>query len=174
VSLILEALKKLEREKELPDRGFLVLAHLPWARSGRGRAGIAGLAALALALVAAAVFLWRSWPAPSPPRIEAPPATALPAPLPPAAVVTPPAPVRTPPAPEPPTATQLEAPAPKGPPVEEEFRLNAISVQDGHPVAVLNDRIVREGDSFDGLRVLRIGETEVEVEVKGERRIIRF
>jgi hypothetical protein len=47
-------------------------------------------------------------------------------------------------------------------------------VQDGHPVAVLNDRIVREGDSFEGVRVLRIGETEVEIEVKGERRVIRF
>ena len=31
MSLILDALKKLEREKEMPDRGFLVLSHLPWS-----------------------------------------------------------------------------------------------------------------------------------------------
>jgi hypothetical protein len=41
-------------------------------------------------------------------------------------------------------------------------------------VAVLNDRIVREGDSVDGVLVVRIGETEVEIEVKGKRRVIRF
>jgi hypothetical protein len=41
-------------------------------------------------------------------------------------------------------------------------------------VAILNDRLVREGDSFDGIRVIRIGEAEVEIEVHGERRLIRF
>jgi hypothetical protein len=41
-------------------------------------------------------------------------------------------------------------------------------------VAILNDRLVREGDAFDGIRVLRIGEAEVEVEVGGVRRVIRF
>jgi len=55
-----------------------------------------------------------------------------------------------------------------------ELRLNAITQQDGRPVAVLNDRIVREGDSFDGIRVLRIGESEVEVEVHGERKVVKF
>ncbi len=55
-----------------------------------------------------------------------------------------------------------------------ELRLNAISVKDGHPVAILNDRLVREGDMFDGIRVLRIGDAEVEVEVAGERRTLRF
>jgi len=59
-----------------------------------------------------------------------------------------------------------------GKPVE--LRLNAISVKDGHPVAILNDRLVREGDMFDGIRVLRIGDAEVEVEVAGERRTLRF
>ena len=48
-----------------------------------------------------------------------------------------------------------------------ELRLNAISERDGQPVAIVNDRLVREGDSFDGVRVLRIGEAEVEVEVGG-------
>jgi hypothetical protein len=72
----------------------------------------------------------------------------------------------------PPAAPVRPAPSPAQ--AASEFRLNAITVQDGHPVAVLNDRIVREGDSFEGVRVLRIGETEVEIEVKGERRVIRF
>ena len=52
--------------------------------------------------------------------------------------------------------------------------LNAISEQGGVPVAVVNDRVVREGDFFDGIRVLRIGAAEVEVEVDGGRRILRF
>jgi hypothetical protein len=52
--------------------------------------------------------------------------------------------------------------------------LQAISQRDGQPVALLSDRLVREGDSFDGIRVLRIGDEEVEVEVDGERRVIRF
>ena len=43
--------------------------------------------------------------------------------------------------------------------------LHAISEQDGVPVAVVNDRVVREGDRFDGVRILRIGAAEVEVEV---------
>ena len=55
-----------------------------------------------------------------------------------------------------------------------EIHLNAISVRDGHPVAILNDRLVREGDSFDGIHVLRIGEAEVEVEVNGVRRMLKF
>jgi len=33
---------------------------------------------------------------------------------------------------------------------------------------------VFEGDSFEGVRVIRIGEAEVEVEVRGERRVLRF
>ena len=60
------------------------------------------------------------------------------------------------------------------PPSELELRLNAITQQDGRPVAVLNDRVVREGDVFDGIHVIRIGEAEVEVEVNGKRRVVRF
>ena len=52
------------------------------------------------------------------------------------------------------------------PPPRSEPQLNAISQQDGQPVAVIDGRLVREGDSVDGVRVLRIGETEVEVEVR--------
>jgi hypothetical protein len=52
--------------------------------------------------------------------------------------------------------------------------LHAISEQDGIPIAVVNERVVREGDRFDGVRILRIGAAEVEVEVAGTRRILRF
>jgi len=41
-------------------------------------------------------------------------------------------------------------------------------------VAVLNDQLVREGDTFDGVRVLRIGADEVEIEVAGHRRVVKF
>jgi hypothetical protein len=52
--------------------------------------------------------------------------------------------------------------------------LQAIGQRDGRPVALLNDRLVREGDSFDGALVVRIGAAEVEVEVAGRRTVIRF
>jgi hypothetical protein len=54
------------------------------------------------------------------------------------------------------------------------YQLQAISAQDGHPVAILNDRLVREGDSFDGVKVIRIGADEVEIEVAGRRRVVKF
>jgi hypothetical protein len=67
-----------------------------------------------------------------------------------------------------------EAPdAPSAPPGPE-FRLTAISTRDGEPIALLNDRLVREGDRFGDVRIIRIGTTEVEIEVDGERRTIGF
>jgi hypothetical protein len=54
------------------------------------------------------------------------------------------------------------------------FTLTAISQQDGRPVAILNDRLVREGDMFDGVRIVRIGEAEVEIEVEGQRSVVSF
>ena len=62
---------------------------------------------------------------------------------------------------------------PAGPPAGT-LRLNAISQREGRPVALINERLVFEGDSFDGIRVLRIGEAEVEVEIRGQRRVLRF
>jgi hypothetical protein len=41
-------------------------------------------------------------------------------------------------------------------------------------VAVLSGRLVYEGDAFDNVRVVRIGEAEVEVEVDGQRRVLGF
>jgi hypothetical protein len=68
------------------------------------------------------------------------------------------------------SAPDLPVPEP-GP---DSLRLNAITTRDGRSVALIGDRLVFEGDSFEGVRVIRIGEAEVEVEVRGERRILRF
>jgi len=206
VSLILEALKKLEREKEAGARGFVVLSHLPWAGVRSGGRTMAGsvvaivVALVALAAVGTAVWRWRG--AAGAPAVTAPapavPATAAPAasepgmtmptgrvpppgqldtrpvavrpPAPPASPFTPPKPANAE------SHAAANAPAGQEPAVVKgvELRLNAISVKDGHPVAILNDRLVREGDSFDGIRILRIGDAEVEVEVAGVRRTLRF
>jgi hypothetical protein len=69
------------------------------------------------------------------------------------------------------TAPAHSRPATSG---TDELHLTAISRRDGRPVALINDRLVFEGDGFDDVKVLRIGETEVEVEVRGQKRILRF
>lgn len=71
-------------------------------------------------------------------------------------------------------SSRASAPLPEPSPSPHDLVLNAISEQDGHPVALINDRLVREGDEFDGVKILHIGETEVEVEHAGQRRVIRF
>ena len=77
----------------------------------------------------------------------------------------------------PPPMGTVPRPRPVASPVAAPVRavvLNAISEQAGVPIAVVNDRVVREGDAFDGIRVLHIRATEVEVEVDGARRTLRF
>ncbi|PYQ13534.1 MAG: hypothetical protein DMF80_14770 [Acidobacteria bacterium] len=54
------------------------------------------------------------------------------------------------------------------------LQLQAISERDGKPVAILSSRLVHEGDHFDGITVVRIGADEVEIEVQGRRRTLRF
>jgi len=192
LSLILEALKKLDREKQAPDRGLLVVGPASWPsrRGGRATAAMSALVGGVLAIAGMGAVLWlygkRS------PTADAPPPA-------PAAAHTP-APVLAPPTSErPPVATgraPATAPSPAGSPARasapvpgelpparaakaaspaaDRFQLQAISAQDGHPVAVLNDRLVREGDLFDGVRVVRIGADEVEIEVAGRRRLVKF
>ena len=169
MSLILEALKKLEREKQTPDRGFLVVAHVPWPAGNAGRSLWLG-GALALGLLGLlAFFLLRGREAQPAPGAAAS-VTTLPA-----ASATPPAPLPLFPSPPPPTPRTIATPSPSPSPAGEvELRLNAITQQEGRPVAVLNDRVVREGDVFDGIHVIRIGEAEVEVEIGGKRRVVRF
>ncbi len=203
MSLILEALRKLEREKQAPDRGFLVMAHTPW---GAGRpwslfwlGGLVLVVAIGASVMTALVL--RGGPtaplpvaqaeSPQPGRDASPssasgqrPALATPvvvaSPVTPApqatagAVVPMVLPSALGPVSAPPPAVDA-APSP-GPPVTSpaDFRLMAISEQDGHPVAIVNDRLVREGDAFDGICILRIGATEVEIEVHGRKRILTF
>jgi hypothetical protein len=193
VSLILDALRKLEREKPSAEQGVLVVGAIPWQGARRRTLSFLALAAGALLVLAVALGAW--WlgrthrgapaaaaggaPAPAPPSVATAvrlPGAALPASRPlvaASASAAPPARRLT--LPEPaahaaPAATTLPPAAPpsRGP------QLNAISQQEGKPVAVIDGRLVHEGDSVDGVRVLRIGETEVEVEVHGQRRTLRF
>jgi hypothetical protein len=226
MSLILDALKKLEREKGAGDSGVVVVGTVPWGEAGarRHRGRLAAAAVLVLLLVALGAW-WMTGrkpaavepatatettkpaaPAPRtlgddpvPAQVVRPPASAsaLPAPQPAATPLVPP----TPRLGEPPgslagrPATETAAGAPTEPaaqaapsehvpepgpartaghPAVPELRLTAISARDGQPVAIVNDRLVREGDSFDGVRVVRIGEAEVEVEIRGRRHVLRF
>jgi hypothetical protein len=194
VSLILEALKKLDREKKTPDRGFLVVGAVPWpARRERGWLP----AATALALVAVAGSgIWlalrgrgeaplrgganvapvtRPLPAnPQPAATSAPLAGNAPAPSAlsqrPEAGLVERRPSETAAAPPRPAALK---PAAEADPASG-LQLQAISERDGKPVAVLSNRLVREGDRFDGITVVRIGAEEVEIEVQGRRRTLRF
>ena len=212
MSLILDALKKLEREKDAREPGVLVVGSVPWGARARSRLPLA--AALAgTGLVALVAFAL--WPRDRPARPAAAPSPVASAPaLAPATPAVPPAPAvpraAAPPGPAavrasaapPPEARRLsvptaavgpaEVPSPGSASAEEEasttspspsraeapapddLHLNAISQRDGRPVALINDRLLFEGDSFDGVKILRIGETEVEVEVRGKRRVLRF
>jgi hypothetical protein len=229
VSLILEALKKLERERDTPHRGFLVLGPVAWPEPGRARVWTAAAGAAVGVLVLAVVLLWawRSREGSAHLTQSSPAAAIAPAPAPPATVALPPlasvpgGPRLTPPAPRdgvfpgvaprraPDTARRDGADAATTPgtsgrepaetvqplvdeetkpePTDEDraadaqaqarsggFHLTAISRRDGRPIAVLNDRFVHEGDVFDNVRVVRIGDDEVEIEVNGERQVVRF
>lgn len=202
MSLILDALRKLERERDSREPGVLVVGSVPWGARTRSRRPLllafAGVALLALLSFA----LWRPSRPPAQAGAVAPASSAVgaalpsPASPPTAAVAAPLAASR--PVPTPPAARRESVPVPAGPAPadapavsrsEQEvaaptrpagsspagtLRLNAISQRDGRPVALINDRLVFEGDSFDGVNVLRIGEAEVEVEVQGKRRVLRF
>jgi len=231
MSLILDALRKLERDKDARAPGILVVGSVPWGETSRARrVALVGIAAAALALAVAVGWFVR--PAAAPPAAEqqspasVPTLAARPAPTPAPASATPPLswapqaalpsappirldrPARPQGAPRPrdaasvapsaaaasePTASDVlqpsaepaverisvapvapEAQQPAPAPRPDDLRLTAISRRDGRPVALINDRLVFEGDSFEGVRVIRIGEAEVEVEVRGERRVLRF
>jgi hypothetical protein len=184
VSLILDALRKLERDKDAREPGVVVVGAVPWGQRGSRRWLAASLTAAAL-LALLAVGGWLRRGAPGPAASPGPAIPAVPAASPPAAPGTPGSPAVAPPprdlalpAPggRPEAATEgLEPPLPEAPPADnDDVRLTAISQKDGRPVAFVNDRLVFEGDSFDGIKVLRIGEAEVEVEVRGKRRVLRF
>ncbi len=180
MSLILEALKKLDREKQAPERGFVVVASQPWPTSTRNRGRALALVFLGLVIVAGAVLLAR--PKTAPTTRLALPATPAATPAAMALVTSPPTTLGVPalattPRPAAPRTPESLRPAPSpragadSPPA---LVLQAISERDGKPIALVSDRLVREGDEFDGVRVVRIGETEVEIEWRGRRSSIRF
>jgi hypothetical protein len=180
VSLIFEALKKLDREKKAPQRGFLVVggAPLPGPRLQ--------VPALLLLLAAAGGggFLIARATRPAPPvaapttTSTAPPVTvralAPPAPLPPETAAAPvPTAVRDAPSasvePVAPAAETAAAPAPAP-----AFALQAVAEKDGHPVAIVNGQLVRIGDLVDGARVVRIDPEGVELDQGGRRLVLTF
>ena len=191
MSLILDALKKLEHEKNAREPGVLVVGSVPWGERQRSHRPLA-LASLALvALAFAGWWWWRPTPHPAAPASATPAPTpsptvaASPTAPPPQAVREPSSTAAAPPARQLALPTLHETDAPPSPPegapaaaevrkAPDDLRLNAITQRDGRPVALVNDRLVFEGDSFDGVKILRIGEAEVEVEVRGQRRVLRF
>ncbi len=176
MSLILEALRKLEREKQAPERGFLVLGTGAWAdRGGVGRpivlfvlgllAGGASLGIVMMRTRPAAVAVVEPGPAATPPTS----AGAIPAPS-----SNPPMPATTASTtPSPLVAPAGASPAPAAP-SPRAFTLQAISEKDGHSVALINDRLLREGDAIDGARVVTIATDSVELEIGGRRVVLRF
>lgn len=193
MSLIFEALKKLEREKQAPERGILVVGPSQWAGGGaRVRLGVVAAGAVALVALGVVIGALLRRPAQEP----ATPATAAPAaaPVAPAPVTTPaatldlgPAPAPRPAAPAPVVAPRPDAPsvAPRtaatarpeaAKPQDLTLTLQAVTEQDGVPVALINDRLMRVGDAFEGVKILSIaaGAVEVEIEATGERRVLSF
>jgi hypothetical protein len=180
VSLILDALRKLEHEKNAREPGVLVVGSVPWGERRRPRWP---LALVVSTLVALAIAGWWWLRATAHPTASTPGAVSPASTLSPRVAVSPTAPPRATLAPSltgpAPPARRLDVPTPAAAaaetrPAPVELRLNAITSRDGRPVALVNDRLVFEGDSFDGVRILRIGEAEVEVEVRGQRRVLRF
>lgn len=185
MSLIFEALKKLDREKKAPERGFLVVGGAPVA--GERRLRVPALLLLLAAAAGGGFLIARGigpGPAAAPPP---PPSTAAPAavprllppaPLPPEAVERPPFSEPPPPAvaSRVPVAPAAEAavPAPTTLAPAPAFALQAVADQDGQPVAIVNGQLVRVGDLVNGARVLRIEREEVELDQAGRRLLLTF
>jgi MSHA biogenesis protein MshK len=191
VSLIFEALKKLDSEKKAPERGFLVVGGSPTAGERRLRVPVL---VLLLAAAGAGGFLAAraTRPAPVPPVAQtAPPATAAPATVPRLAPPAPLSPDVQPLTVERPSGVEATAPAPAGaaaratpaaqvpPPLAPAaeapaFALQAVTEQDGQPVAIVNGQLVRVGDRVDGARVVRIAPEGVELDHDGRRLVLSF
>jgi hypothetical protein len=189
VSLVLEALKKLDREKGRDERGFVVMAAAPWPTRGARRwPAWAALGVATAGAVVAVLALRTSWAPPAP--VVVPPAPAARSDAAPVIEATPPpaaasvattAAARSTPArvaAKPAEPTPL--PAAAAPPLvaaarpDPGPRLQAISERDGQPIAMINDHVVRVGDEVDGMRVLAIRIDEVDIEVGGRRTTLRF
>ena len=188
MSLILEALKKVERERATPEqRGFLVLGPTAWAPSRSNLAWVLGMIAAA-AVAGGAVYAADAASGAAPctrcrGRTSAPPqrsgrGTAADAP--PAARRR----GRGPPpdsyAPAP--AARRHRPRPRAPPRPGRPRRRPVRRSSSTPSASRTASRSRwstiawcaKATRFDGVRILRIGAAEVEVEVAGARRTLRF
>jgi hypothetical protein len=172
--------RKLEREKQTPARGVVVLGGSAGAGAGReGRPLLLFLLGLGLGSGVLAAALWRQAP-PAPAAAVVPqvrPAPATPPAAPPAERQVAPlqAPARSEAAPAsaaPPSAPPA-SPAPSAS-ASPAFTLQAVSERDGRAVAIINDRLLRDGDSIDRARVVRIAADEVELEIDGRRVVLRF
>jgi hypothetical protein len=138
-------------------------------------------ALISLAIAAAGAVLWLAWPQRGPedaPRPVAPSTLAAPVAAPATVAVAPvtlPPPVDRP-VPVPDTTFAPSAPVKPRASAQPEasLQLQAIGERDGRPVAVISSRVVREGDHYDGVTIVRIGADEVEIEVQGRRRTLRF
>jgi hypothetical protein len=181
VSLVLEALKKLDREKGRDERGFVVMAAAPWPTRGARRWPAWAALGVATAGAIVAVLALRTSSAPPAPAVV-PPAPAARSDAAPVVEATPPAAaasVATTAAPRSTPARVAAKPAAEPTPIPAAVpppgpRLQAISERDGQPIAMINDHVVRVGDEVDGMRVLAIRIDEVDIEVGGRRTTLRF
>jgi hypothetical protein len=220
VSLILEALRKLDRDRSTAEPGVVVVGAQPWPAARRAPR-LALLALASGALLALGFWLGahprKAAPAPTPSPggelerterqetgIEAPIGShearrtgaraTLPPPTVREALPATETTLTTPAQPEHPSrAKQLHA-APEtdasvetaSPSAQDDIatpsrrttgalpRLQAIGHRDSRPIAILEERVMGEGDEFDGVKVIQIGETTVEIEVSGQRHTLRF
>ncbi len=205
VSVIFDALNKLNKEKRAPKTGMLIVGAGSIDGRRRGVSGsLVGAASIGVLLLGVAAWWWTrdvAEPVPAKPTVAAGQAgsdrpaaegrsartpdgpTVLPGDL---AVVPPaivPAGIANASG-EPGSGSDNEEPDPKPaatargnldtpPPSEpEQLRLEAITVRDGGPVAIVSGRLVREGDVFDGIEVVRIDEAEVELFLQAENRTL--
>lgn len=182
MSLVLEALKKLDREKGRDERGFVVMAAAPWPTRAARRWPAWAALGVATAGAIVAVLALRTSSAPPVPAVV-PPAPAARSDAAPVVEATPPraaASVATIAAPRSTPARVVPKPAAPAPPIvaaarpDPGPRLQAISERDGQPIAMINDHLVRVGDEVDGMRVLAIRVDEVDIEVRGRRTTLRF
>lgn len=79
MSLILEALKKLEREKHVPERGFHVMAATPWPSSARSGTATVVLALIGAMALGGGAMYWLLRPTPAPVAASTAPAAVTPA-----------------------------------------------------------------------------------------------
>lgn len=186
MSLILEALRKLEKEKATADRGFVVLGAASWPAPVARRWPLVAIGAAVL--LAAGTVWWMTQrgprdapavtavaerqPPPAPATLAAVPATTTLAPAPTVPFVAPPAVAA--PHPRPITPSEAAPPAPAAAAAERRVQLQAITARDGRPIALVNDRLMGEGEEFEGIRIVAIRADEVEVEVDGRRRVLKF